>query len=229
MTTGIGAAGDDFSVAVFLNELTVADIIFVIAFEAKTLFVFLDGSTIALTVFEGAFELRTIGIACNALTVDHAILELALEHIARLCGEFSLAVRLIRLPQTHVLIAVLPDHRTLSLFVAFIELTCVFIAIGILRDACARALAVDIVTFVNIAVLELIYAATILYVVLPLTDIHVARSIFEGALALTDVVHPLTIVRRTITPVEVSLTVLLVVFPVAFVISAVGKGIHALA
>ena len=195
MATGVDAAGNDLAITVLLDELAVAYIIFIIAFETFAFLVFLDGGAIALACLEGALELRTVGIAGHTLTVDLAILELSLEHVACLRRQLTLAIGKVSLPETHVLVAVLPHHRTLAMLVAFEELAGVFIAIGILRDSCARALAVDIVAFVDVAILELIDAPAILHIVLPLTDIHIAGGILESTLALTDVVHPLSLIR----------------------------------
>ena len=72
MATGVDAAGNDLAIAVLLDELAVAYIIFIIAFETFAFLVFLDGGTIALACLEGALELRTVGIAGHTLTVDLA-------------------------------------------------------------------------------------------------------------------------------------------------------------
>ena len=228
MAAGIGAGSDDFAITVFLHKLTITDIVQIITFETHALLIFLNGSAIAFAIFESSLEFRTVGIAGYALTVDLAVFELALKHVSSLRRELAFAIRSIGFPKTYVLIAILPDHRTLSLLVAFVELAHVFIAIGILRNTSACALAINIVAFVNVAVLELIDTTTILHVILPLTDIYIARRIFKGALALTDVVHPLSLIRGTIAPVEITLAILLVIFPVSFVIGTVGKGVHTL-
>ncbi len=174
MASRICPGGNDFAIAVFFNEFAVADIIEIIALETHALFIFLDGSTIALTILKGTVELRTIGIAGDTLTIDFAILELAFEHIACLRSKFAFAVGLIGFPETYVLIAVFPYHRALAVLVALEELPRVFVAIGIFRDTRSRALTVDVVAFVDIAILELIDTTAILHIVLPLTDIHIA-------------------------------------------------------
>ena len=138
MATGVDAAGNDLAITVLLDELAVAYIIFIIAFETFAFLVFLYGRSVTLAILEGALELGAIGIAGNALALDLAVQELPLEHIAALGGQLSLTIGSISFPQANVLVTILPDHRTLPLLVAFKELPGVLVAIGVTRDAHTR-------------------------------------------------------------------------------------------
>ena len=80
------------------------------------------------------------------------------------------------------------------MLVAIEELSCIFVTIGIAEDARSRTVAVQVVSFIHVTVLELIDTSSIHNVIGPLTCIAVAISITEGALARAHVVFPFALV-----------------------------------
>ena len=98
------------------------------------------------------------------------------------------------LPLSGVGVAILPHQRALPVLVTLEELSCVFIAVGIGEDACSRAGSISILSLVDVTILELIDATSMLYVVLPLTHIDIAVSILERATPITLVINPFAIV-----------------------------------
>ena len=154
--------------------------------------------------------------------------ERAINHVAVLLCQFTTTFLFVGLPLTHIRVAVLPYKRALALLVAILELPRILITVGILENSCTSTLAVHIVAFEHIAILELINAATTHLVVRPLPDIHIAIGIIKDTLTRAHVIFPLTVVRRTVAPVEEALSVFLIIRPVASVEGSAGKGINAL-
>ena len=111
MAAGVSTTGDDFAVAVFLDEPAIAEVITVGALKAFTFLIFLYGRSVTLAILESALELGAIGIAGNALALDLAVQELPLEHIAALGGQLSLTIGSISFPQANVLVTILSSKK----------------------------------------------------------------------------------------------------------------------
>ena len=221
LTAYIHAGGNNLPVSVFFDKTAIFYVVEVRAFKAVAVLVLLNRRPVALAVFKRTLKLPAVSIPNDTFAVDFAVLELAFIHIAGFGCQFACAVWLVRLPKTDIDVAVFPHNGSTPLLVAFKELPGVFVTVGILTNPDAGTFALDIIAFVNIAVLEFVNALPVLYVVLPFARVNIAVSIFERSLAISLVVLLFTFVCRAVSPVKKAIAVFLVVEPFALIISAV--------
>ena len=103
--------------------------------------------------------------------------------ITPLCCQFTMTILLVVFPIANISISIFPHISSYARFISIEKSTCIFIAVGISENAISSTFTVNIVTFVNVAILELIYTFTILVVFFPFTYIYIAISILECTFA----------------------------------------------
>ena len=119
----------------------------------------------------------------NHHAVGLTLLESAVKDIAVFLRQLALAVLQVVLPLTHIHVAVFPTVGSSAVQRALAEMSCIFIAVYVAEYSFSRALSLNVVALIDVAVLELVYALAVLLVVEPVPHIHVAVSISVSALS----------------------------------------------
>ena len=93
-------------------------------------------------------------------------------------------------PCTFISIAVAPHEGSLTVFVAFDEVSCISVAVRIFENAFSRAFPLLVIAFIFIAILETIDSLSLLNIVAPLAFVNITVSINVYAIAAALVVFP---------------------------------------